>query len=214
VVPGVDQTVLSAVIFDKAVPMISAVVFENKSRLRVIEIRACDELRCIVAKACLHLRLRQTSLDQQPSEASLHGRFGWRGQLGERGEARHPGLTQRRFSALNQRCVVGAADAHRHVDRDQGVDRRPSQTEARKSQVQSLYTKSANRYQIETRNIAVVNEQSRTGAHANESGHDHLNRIRRGQLQAIQPGGGCPGEHSICRKSATPGRERCPGIGL
>ncbi|HXN92346.1 MAG TPA: hypothetical protein VN906_12785 [Candidatus Sulfotelmatobacter sp.] len=128
VVPGVDQKVLSPVIFDEAVPMVSAVVLENKSRLRVIEVRACHELRCIVAKVCLHLGLRQTSLDQQPSEASLHGRFGWRGQLGELDEARHPRLTLRRFSATNQRCVVGAADAHRHVDRDQSVDRRPSQT--------------------------------------------------------------------------------------
>jgi len=42
-VPRVDERVLAAVVFDQALPMIAAVVLENKPRLWVIQVDPAHE---------------------------------------------------------------------------------------------------------------------------------------------------------------------------
>jgi hypothetical protein len=82
--PGVDEQVLPAIILNEAVPMIAPVELENETLGGVVEIGPANESAIAVMEIDLDVGTRQAGLDQEPSEPSLHGRFGGGSQLGQR----------------------------------------------------------------------------------------------------------------------------------
>ncbi len=70
---GVDEQVLTAVVFNEALAVIAPVIFENESRRRVIEVCPTDELLAAVAEVGLDLGVWEAGLDEQPPKPSLHG---------------------------------------------------------------------------------------------------------------------------------------------
>jgi hypothetical protein len=70
-----DQQVLTAVVFDQSIPMISTVIFDDEPRDRVVQVSPANETTIGVVEILLHLWMRQTRLHEQPPEPRLHRRF-------------------------------------------------------------------------------------------------------------------------------------------
>lgn len=80
---GLEQEVLPAVVFDEAVAVVGAVVFDDQARLRVVEVGAADEPASGVVESGLDLGMGQPSLSEEPAQAGFHRRLCRRGHLGE-----------------------------------------------------------------------------------------------------------------------------------
>jgi hypothetical protein len=80
---SVHQQVLTAIVFDQSRPVVATVVLDDESRRRVVKISPTDELILGVVEVCLDLWAGQTALDQQPTKAGFHRRFGRRGNRRE-----------------------------------------------------------------------------------------------------------------------------------
>ena len=74
---GAGEGVLAAIVFDQPLPVVRAVVLDHEAGGGVIEVRSAER------ELDLHLRRWQTGLNEQPSQASLHLRFGRLGELVE-----------------------------------------------------------------------------------------------------------------------------------
>src|SRR5258706_11553545 len=72
---GQEQPILAAVVLDQTGAMCVAVIFETKSVLPVVEVRATEEGTSFVSNRDLHLRTRQPLQDEQHPKARLHWRF-------------------------------------------------------------------------------------------------------------------------------------------
>ena len=71
-VARVDEQVLPAVVLNEALAVIAAVILENESRQRVIEVCPSDELLIAVVQVGLDLRVWKSGLDEQPAKPRFH----------------------------------------------------------------------------------------------------------------------------------------------
>ena len=92
-----EQKVLAAVVLNQPRTMIVSVVLQHEPRRRVKKVGSTDETTVAVAEIPLDLRVREPSLDQQPSEASLHGRFGRCSESSQRPKPASPRATAHRI---------------------------------------------------------------------------------------------------------------------
>jgi hypothetical protein len=109
---------LAPIIIDKPLPMVTAVVLENKSRLGVIQIDPAHEPTCI-AELRLNFWPGQTGLDQDPTKSRLHRRFGWGRQQRKGAQSRSTSPAPRLFRISRQSARVYEPFVDRHVDGDQ-----------------------------------------------------------------------------------------------
>jgi hypothetical protein len=109
---------LAPIIIDKPLPMVTAVVLENKPRLGVIEIYPAHEPTCI-AELRLNFGPGQTGLDQDPTKSRFHRRFGWCRQQRKGAQLRSASSATRLFRVSRQSTRVNEPFVDRHVDGDQ-----------------------------------------------------------------------------------------------
>jgi hypothetical protein len=76
--PGVEQPVLPAIVFDQAIAVVGPGVLENEPCGGVVQVGPACETILAVIEIRLHIWARQAALDEKPSKAGLHWRFGWR----------------------------------------------------------------------------------------------------------------------------------------
>jgi hypothetical protein len=117
-ISGVDEQVLAPIVLHHALPMVTAVVLENKAGIRVEEVGSADEPRCIIAEIRLDLRPGQAGLHQEPTKSSFHWRLSRSRQLRQRPHPCSAGSTFSRFGVLTQNGRVGKIKTDRHIDGD------------------------------------------------------------------------------------------------
>ena len=81
-IPGIDQEVLAAVVFNQALAMVATVVLDGEARRGVVKVGPAYKPRRCVDKVCLDFWPRQAGLDQDPAKPSLHRRLRRRSQEG------------------------------------------------------------------------------------------------------------------------------------
>jgi hypothetical protein len=113
---GQEQPILAAVVLDQAGAMRIAVVFETKTVLAVVEVRATEEGTSFVSNRDLYLRTRQPLQDEQHPEARLHWRF--RRSFGEVEQLAHHANPFSSRAASDPLAQLGAVDqtrVQRHI---------------------------------------------------------------------------------------------------
>src|SRR5207245_1640495 len=95
---GVEQSVLTAVVFSQAVAMSPAVILDPESLAFVVEIRAANETARSVVNRSLRLWAGWTSQHENHAQAGLHRRLPrWPGNFDD--------MATRRFRATTQRSI-------------------------------------------------------------------------------------------------------------
>jgi hypothetical protein len=110
--------------------MVAAVILQNQTHLGVVEVSPSDETSRSVTKIRLDFRSRQTRLDQEPPEPSLHRRLSSCPQPRKRTQPLRTASTSRYIGVSTERGCVDKALFDRHVDGDQRFDRRPLHTQS------------------------------------------------------------------------------------
>jgi hypothetical protein len=71
---GAEQSILTSIVFDQAIPVVAAVVLQDEPRRGVVKVHP-SEPSFVIAEIHLNLRAWQPPLDQKPSKSGLHRRL-------------------------------------------------------------------------------------------------------------------------------------------
>jgi hypothetical protein len=108
---GAEQSILTSIVFDQAIPVVAAVVLQDEPRRGVVKVHP-SEPSFVIAEIHLNLRAWQPPLDQKPSKPGLHRRFGRRRHRSEELQLSAPELFRGR-QLHTQRRVHGDKNFHR-----------------------------------------------------------------------------------------------------
>jgi hypothetical protein len=105
--------------------VVGPVVHENETRRGVVKVRSTDESIVDVIEVRLDFGAWQAALDEKPSKAGLHWRFGGCRKHRKGTQPSRTGAAGCGVGVPTKRRRIRQAPMQRHVDRDQDFDRRP-----------------------------------------------------------------------------------------
>jgi len=81
---GIEEQVLTAIVFDESIPMVISVVLNDEPRPGVVKVGSAQEATVGVMKVALDLWVRQPRQSEEPAKPSFHRRFSGFRESGQR----------------------------------------------------------------------------------------------------------------------------------